>query len=425
MEVEGSTRDVGRLFNLARRWKMALKQSAPIAVRAGKAWIVAAIAGALLTTAGCNHRRSSLRPVFTAPRAVSAPCTNCGNGASATIAPESGTTIIREGSSATRGPITSEPGGSLDSAVPSLDAPVSETTPTSRRSSTSEKPPKATIDGALDADPYPATSSSSAAKRSQSLRPSYESGSKAGSSSPKTSPLLQGPGSTGSTSYKSDSGVRSTSATGVVRRTSMQESLKSFFGKDGGDELFFPNKADRPWKYIVLHHSATDSGSYDAIDAEHRKVLGFDGCGYHFVIGNGTGSGDGQIEVAQRWVNQKHGVHCRNARKSEIDEYGIGICLVGDFDKAPPTPRQLAAARALVTYLSRKYEIADDRVETHAHLAATPTVCPGKHFPTGSLLSSPAREVQVDRPEPESRPVPTVWKARTTSRQSQGGTPVY
>ncbi len=97
------------------------------------------------------------------------------------------------------------------------------------------------------------------------------------------------------------------------------------------------------------------SGNYDEIDREHRKLLGYDGCGYHFVIGNGNGSGDGQIEVAQRWNNQKQGVHCRNARSHDVDEYGIGICLVGDLDQQPPTPRQVAATQALVAYLSQRY----------------------------------------------------------------------
>ncbi|APW63021.1 peptidoglycan recognition family protein [Paludisphaera borealis] len=404
---------------------MALKQSAPIAVRAGKAWVVAAVAGALLTTAGgCNHRRSALRPVFSGVRAAAAPCTNCGgDGGSTTVVTDPGTTIIRGGSAPgglSREPISSEPGASIPSDVPALDEPIINTTPTSRKSASPETPPKATI-GDPDLDSIPSATSTS---RSRSLRPSYDSNSK---SNAKSSPALQGPGSSAPTSYKTkvDGGLRSTSTTGVVRRTSAQDGLKTFFGKDGGDELFFPNKADRPWKYVVLHHSATETGNYDSIDAEHRKVLGFDGCGYHFVIGNGTGSGDGQIEVSQRWVNQKHGVHCRNARKAEIDEYGIGICFIGDFDKAPPTARQVAAARALVSYLSRKYEIVDENVETHAHLAATPTVCPGKHFPFESILAAPSVNVQEDRPARERRPVPTAWKVKAPSSQGQGGTPVY
>ena len=132
---------------------------------------------------------------------------------------------------------------------------------------------------------------------------------------------------------------------------------RAVYRRLGANELFYPNKADRPWRYIVLHHSASATGNYDQIDREHRKILGYDGCGYHFVIGNGTGSGDGQIEVAQRWNNQKQGVHCRNARTHDVDEYGIGICLVGDLDQQPPTPRQIAATQALIAYLSQRYHI--------------------------------------------------------------------
>jgi N-acetyl-anhydromuramyl-L-alanine amidase AmpD len=188
---------------------------------------------------------------------------------------------------------------------------------------------------------------------------------------------------------------------------SAQERLRPFLGESGGNELFYPNKADRPWQYIVLHHSANPEGSYDQIDGEHRKVLGYDGCGYHFVIGNGTGSEDGRIEVAQRWVNQKHGVHCRNAKNAAVDEYGIGICLVGDLDKQAPTPRQVAAAKALVAYLAARYRIASDRVETHTHIAATPTVCPGRYFPMNALLAASPRSARIlDR-----QPIPTSWRS--------------
>jgi hypothetical protein len=167
--------------------------------------------------------------------------------------------------------------------------------------------------------------------------------------------------------------------------------LQPFVAGSSSRELFYPNKADRPWRYIVLHHSASASGNYDQIDREHRKILGYDGCGYHFVIGNGLGSTDGQIEVAQRWNNQKQGIHCRNARSQDMDEYGIGICLVGDLDQQPPTPRQVEATRALVDYLSRRYRIESSHVSTHSHFAATPTVCPGKFFPV-QLIDPSARE---------------------------------
>jgi N-acetyl-anhydromuramyl-L-alanine amidase AmpD len=175
-------------------------------------------------------------------------------------------------------------------------------------------------------------------------------------------------------------------------RASLREQLSPY--TNNPDDLFAPPKADRPWKYVVLHHSANASGSYGAIDQEHRKRLGWEGCGYHFVIGNGTGSPDGQIEVSQRWSDQKHGIHCRNGKTPDVSEYGIGICLVGNLDDSPPTPRQIAAAQRLVTYLSARYRIPADHIGTHAQLASAPTACPGKHFPIQAVLGPPSNLVQ-------------------------------
>jgi N-acetyl-anhydromuramyl-L-alanine amidase AmpD len=172
-----------------------------------------------------------------------------------------------------------------------------------------------------------------------------------------------------------------------VVRTSLNEQIRPYLDAAGTNDLLYPDRADRPWRYIILHHSAATSGNYSQIDKEHRQVLGIEGCGYHFVIGNGNGSEDGKIEVAQRWVNQKQGVHCRNAKSHDMDEYGVGVCLIGDIDQDPPTPKQIAATQALVAYLSDRYRIKRDNVSTHTHIATTPTVCPGKYFPQESSFT--------------------------------------
>lgn len=376
--------------------------SAPIAVRARRACLAMTAVGALLT-AGCNHRRSSLRPVFSGSRAVAAPgCTNCGGGGGGATVITSPGAVMRGGSLAAPvdEPVISSPGGSVPSDV-ELSPPAAPTS--SRRVPSTERAPTAVPDEpGLDVAP------AASATRSRSLRPPIES--KPKSTGPElSSPTSMAPGGPGS--------MRTTSTAGVVRRASAQGALEGFFAPDEADDLFFPDKADRPWKYVVVHHSATEAGSYSDIDAEHRKLLGSaDGCGYHFVIGNGTGSGDGQIEVSQRWVKQKHGVHCRNARRADIDEYGIGVCLIGDFEKAPPTAKQQAALKALVAYLSEKYRIDQGRLETHSHIAATSTVCPGRHFPEDALELPVARDAQADAtPSPrgiDRRAVPTAWRTR-------------
>jgi N-acetyl-anhydromuramyl-L-alanine amidase AmpD len=157
-------------------------------------------------------------------------------------------------------------------------------------------------------------------------------------------------------------------------------------------DLFDPPKADRAWQYIVVHHSAHASGSYAQIDRDHRERLGTHGCGYHFVIGNGTESPDGQIEVAARWSNQMAGAHCRDADAPEINEYGIGICLIGNLDGAPPTERQIEALQSLVEYLKNHYGISESHIGTHAQFASSKTACPGHHFPKDALRKSTSRQ---------------------------------
>ncbi len=365
---------------------MALKTMAAIVVRPRTVlWVGATLlaAGAL---AGCARSRTSYRPVYTSPATVSTPCKNCGP--AATVTEESDLP-----------PVTSVP-----SSEPSM---LDSTTQTPSRSGSatvnSKVEPKAK--SRLGEPAFDETGSAQDNNNSPPPPPKpLGAGAGAGAGPPISGPTtLLSPDSNWGDGSDAQTAV-ATAGSSRVRRASLSDQLKPFLDDSNANELIYPSKADRPWRYIVLHHSAAPSGNYDQIDSEHRKILGIDGCGYHFVIGNGNGSGDGQIEVARRWANQKQGVHCRNARTHDVDEYGIGICLVGDLDKDPPTPRQIAAARALVAHLSTRYNIAQARVQTHAHLAATKTVCPGRHFPNDEILA-----VSRDS-EPARRPVRAAWK---------------
>lgn len=144
------------------------------------------------------------------------------------------------------------------------------------------------------------------------------------------------------------------------------------------------------WTTIVIHHSATNNGNAQLFDKFHRGK-GWDELGYHFVIGNGSGSADGAIEVGPRWHKQKHGAHCKTP-DNYYNEHGIGICLVGDFTRSRPTPRQMAALHQLTRFLATYCHIPPQRVTTHGHINST-TKCPGHHFSLASVrhaLSSPA-----------------------------------
>ena len=139
----------------------------------------------------------------------------------------------------------------------------------------------------------------------------------------------------------------------------------------------------RPWQYIVIHHSDTDVGNAASFDAYHRSRGWENGLGYDFVIGNGTRSRDGEIEVGPRWRSQLVGAH---AGVALYNERGIGICLVGNFEKYRPTQRQLQACVELVDYLSRTYNIPRKNILRHKDVKDTK--CPGRYFPFEALFRS-------------------------------------
>ena len=137
----------------------------------------------------------------------------------------------------------------------------------------------------------------------------------------------------------------------------------------------------RQWRHVVIHHSATASGSMKMFDRSHKK-RGWLGVGYHFVIGNGNGSANGTIEVTFRWEQQKHGAH---AGVKEYNTHGIGVCLVGDFEKSYPTKAQVSSLVWLVDHLQKRCGIPIDEVLLHRHVKNTR--CPGGNFPFFRFIS--------------------------------------
>lgn len=139
------------------------------------------------------------------------------------------------------------------------------------------------------------------------------------------------------------------------------------------------------WEFILIHHSATQAGSVQVIHEDHRQRKdaagnSWLGIGYHFVIGNGNGMLDGAIEPTFRWNEQLHGAHSGNAM---FNSRGIGICLIGDFEKTPPSRAQMESVRELVRVLATRHGIT--RANLMGHEAVKATACPGKYFPLKEL----------------------------------------
>ena len=157
---------------------------------------------------------------------------------------------------------------------------------------------------------------------------------------------------------------------------------------------FYPNSnslAKPKWKYIVIHHSGTTIGNAKKFDLYHRKVRKMkNGIAYHYVICNGTsGSDDGEIEITSRWQKQISGGHCK---KQKNNNEGIGICLVGNFQKSKPTEDQYWSTVWLVRKMMNDYNIPLSNVKGHGEMRGENSKCPGKYFPWKRLRRDLAKK---------------------------------
>lgn len=134
-----------------------------------------------------------------------------------------------------------------------------------------------------------------------------------------------------------------------------------------------------PWRWIVIHHSASRRGDSQEIDREHLVIRGWDGIGYDFVIGNGTDMPLGRIDATFRWRLQSRGAHAGSAPEQAIyNQDGIGICLVGNFQTGPLDPFQEHRLVELCAQLIHHVPtLAVSRIIGHRDVPGKATACPG------------------------------------------------
>jgi hypothetical protein len=138
------------------------------------------------------------------------------------------------------------------------------------------------------------------------------------------------------------------------------------------------------WQIIAVHNSGTRQGNAAVFDYYHRHVRRMpNGLAYQIDIGNGTSTGNGEIEVGDRWRRQINGGHVHS---DYLNSIALGICLVGDFNRDQPTRAQLDCCEELIRYLRQRCGKIDNHyaiVKPHRELNPPrwPTDCPGDAFP--------------------------------------------
>ena len=112
---------------------------------------------------------------------------------------------------------------------------------------------------------------------------------------------------------------------------------------------------------IIVHHTAVDA-SIDQLRASAVR-RGYSDIPYHFVI-----MPDGSVH-ATRPV-ERMGAHCRGHNADSV-----GVALMGNLDRVPPTEAQVAALMHLLSELRRKWDVP---VVGHGELRNT--ACPGRYL---------------------------------------------
>ncbi len=140
-------------------------------------------------------------------------------------------------------------------------------------------------------------------------------------------------------------------------------------------EVYEMNKPNK----IILHHSATDGGTFESIKKYHVEHNGWDDIGYHYLIQQ-----DGSLHKGR---NEKTvGAHCLGQNDSSI-----GICLVGNFDKYEPNDKQMKSLNDLIIDINMRLGITE--IQGHNHYSEK--TCPGIYFRWKDVVKLEQKKEQV------------------------------
>lgn len=172
-----------------------------------------------------------------------------------------------------------------------------------------------------------------------------------------------------------------------VNQAGLMATLVSIEERPSEDPLFssIEKADDAAWTSIVIHHLGQPAGTVEEIDRNHRNA-GLEGLGYHFLIGNGFGIGDGFIHLGYRWLNQTPSARLTSADPSIWNNGVISICLVGNGNRRPFSELQLVQLSRLVQRLQLNLSIPVDSVLL-ANEIDNGSQSPGRYFAEAQFRS--------------------------------------
>ena len=146
-------------------------------------------------------------------------------------------------------------------------------------------------------------------------------------------------------------------------------------------------------QYIIIHHSLTEDSktvSWQAIRRHHKDPNGrykMRDIGYHFGIEMVNDEPEILVGRSLMWV---HAAHCV---EMGMNQRGIGICVVGNYDLVEPSPLLWIKLKELIHPLMDIFNIPTKNILGHREVG----MMAGFDFRKGQYKTCPGRMFDMDR----------------------------
>ena len=136
--------------------------------------------------------------------------------------------------------------------------------------------------------------------------------------------------------------------------------LSHYYSLDPVEKVISSRVAQSParWSRIEIYYSGTKTGNIELLAAP-SGLAGPEGINCHFVICNGLGGGDGQIQPTEKWQRQWSIIP---GQTWYGDAQTIRLCIIADGKTAQPTDFQIKRTEELTEALRRKFDIRPEAI---------------------------------------------------------------
>jgi hypothetical protein len=131
--------------------------------------------------------------------------------------------------------------------------------------------------------------------------------------------------------------------------------LNAYYRLEPVEKAIYSQASQLPtrWNHIEIYYSDTKAGNIQQLAALEGLASPED-INYHFVLCNGLGGRDGQIQKTEKWQRQWSIIPGKGW-------YGTGqtirVCIIADTKTVYPTDLQIKRVEALVEILARRFNI--------------------------------------------------------------------